>query len=98
LVQAVHHCVSRDVPSAFAECGVRRGGSVLAMLLTLRQLGIEDRDIHLYDPFEGMTEPTRADVSPLDPPALETWHEAQQRRERPWADLFPAAAVGEEAV
>lgn len=98
LVEAVRYCVRRDVPGALAECGVWRGGSVLAMLLTLEDLGSEDRDVHLFDTFEGMTEPSEHDVSALDPPALDTWREAQQRREQPWADLFPSDAVGEDAV
>ena len=75
----------RGVPGAFAECGVWRGGSVLAMILTLQELGVADRDIYLYDTFEGMTEPTEHDVSPLDPPALETWDEAERSGERPWS-------------
>ena len=33
LVDAVRYCVARDLPGAFAECGVWRGGSVLAMVL-----------------------------------------------------------------
>ena len=98
LVEAVRYCVRREVPGAFAECGVWRGGSVLAMLLTLLDLGREDRDVHLYDTFEGMTEPTAADVSSLDPPALDTWREARERRERPWGELFSTEAVGETAV
>ena len=98
LVEAVRYCTRRGVPGAFAECGVWRGGSVLAMVLTLQHLGREDRDIHLYDTFEGMTEPTERDVSSIDPPALETWRQAQARDERPWAELFPSDAVGENAV
>src|SRR5215207_7285009 len=77
LIDAVRHCVARDVPGDFAECGVWRGGSVLMMILTLQELGVDDRDIHLYDTFEGMTEPTEHDVSVHDPPALETWQQAQ---------------------
>lgn len=88
LVDAVRYCVRRDIPGAFAECGVWRGGSVMAMLLTLRELGIENREVHLYDTFEGMTAPTEHDVSPLDPPASETWKQARSSGERPWADLF----------
>jgi hypothetical protein len=61
-VRAVRHCVAREVPGAFAECGVWRGGSVLAMLLTLQELDATDRDVYLYDTFEGMTEPTEHDV------------------------------------
>jgi O-methyltransferase len=45
------------------ECGVWRGGSVMAMLHTLKRLGETSRHIHLFDTFEGMSEPTRADVS-----------------------------------
>lgn len=98
LVDAVRYCVRADVPGAFAECGVWRGGSVLAMVLTLQHLGRTDRDIHLYDTFTGMTEPTRQDTSPLEPPALETWHKAHRRRAQPWAELFDPEAVGEAAV
>ncbi len=38
-IDAVRYCERRGVAGAFAECGVWRGGSVLAMILTLQQLG-----------------------------------------------------------
>lgn len=98
LIDAVRHCERRAVPGAFAECGVWRGGSVLAMVLTLQQLGVTDRDIHLYDTFEGMTAPTEHDVSALEPPALETWSAAQGQADRPWADLFAAEVYDEVSV
>lgn len=88
LVDAVRYVVRRGIPGDLAECGVWRGGSVLAMVLTLQELGVSDRDIHLYDTFEGMTAPTEHDVSPLDPPAAETWRRSQQAGERPWSELF----------
>ncbi|MFL5845932.1 MAG: TylF/MycF/NovP-related O-methyltransferase [Solirubrobacteraceae bacterium] len=88
LVDAVRYCVRREIPGAFAECGVWRGGSVLAMILTLQELGRSDRDIHLFDTFEGMTAPTAHDVSPVDPPATETWEAARQAGERAWDGLF----------
>jgi len=91
LVDAVRYCVRRGIPGDFAECGVWRGGSVLAMLLTLRELGVEDRDVHLFDTFEGMTAPTEHDVSPLDPPAAQTWEQAQRSGERAWDELFAPA-------
>ena len=98
LVDAVRYCVARDIPGAFAECGVWRGGSVLAMVLTLQELGRTDRDIHLFDTFEGMTAPTEHDVSAHDPPALETWTAAQEREERPWSELFAPETFNEDAV
>ncbi|MCW2967339.1 MAG: hypothetical protein JWM71_1111 [Solirubrobacteraceae bacterium] len=88
LVDAVRHVVRREVPGDLAECGVWRGGSVLAMILTLQELGVQDRNIHLYDTFEGMTAPTEHDVSPLDPPASETWEQSQEGGERAWSELF----------
>jgi O-methyltransferase len=98
LIDAVRHCVSAQVPGAFAECGVWRGGSVLAMILTLQELGVDDRDIYLYDTFEGMTEPSDADVSRLDPPALDTWKEAESSGERAWLWLFDSELFNEEDV
>jgi len=98
LLDAVRYCVRRGVPGAFAECGVWRGGSVLAMILTLQEMGVEDREIWLYDTFEGMTAPTEHDVSPLDAPALQTWEEARARGEQPWSFVFRPEAFNEEAV
>jgi hypothetical protein len=98
LIDGVRYAVARDVPGAFAECGVWRGGSVLAMILTLQELGVTDRDIHLYDTFEGMTEPTEHDTSPVEPPALETWKRAQDRDARPWSEFFQPDVFNEEGV
>jgi hypothetical protein len=42
-----------------------------------------------------MTAPTEHDVSALDPPALETWQEAQGK---PWAELFDPTIFNEEQV
>jgi hypothetical protein len=91
LVDAVRYCVARDVPGAFAECGVWRGGSVLAMILTLQELGVSDRAVYLYDTFEGMTEPSERDVSALEPPAVETWRAARRAGRRPWEEYFTPA-------
>jgi O-methyltransferase len=98
LIDAVRYCERRAVPGAFAECGVWRGGSVLTMILVLQGLGVDDRDIHLFDTFEGMTAPTEEDTSPLDPPALETWAEAQESGERAWSELFSHEVFDEAAV
>jgi O-methyltransferase len=95
LIDAVRYCVKRDIPGAFAECGVWRGGSVLAMLLTLQEEGVNDRDVYLFDTFEGMTAPTEHDVSALDPPALQTW---QQSEGRPWAQFFDETIFNEDQV
>ena len=98
LVQAVEYLERRRIPGAFAECGVWRGGSVLAMALKLLDLGVDDRDVHLYDTFDGMTAPTEADTSPYDPPALVEWRAAAERGERPWPNLFEPTVFNLDAV
>ena len=96
VIDAVRHLVRSDVPGAFAECGVWRGGSVLAMALTLRELERGDRDLFLYDTFEGMTAPTERDVSAYESaPALETWRAASGVA---WPELFDPDRFGEEQV
>lgn len=98
LIDAVRDCERRGIEGAFAECGVWRGGSVLAMILTLQSLGATDRDIYLYDTFEGMTAPTEPDVSPIDGSALETWRRAEEAGERPWSQLFDPETFNEDSV
>lgn len=61
LIQAVRHIVRQNIAGCFAECGVWRGGSAMAMALTLAQEGDTTRDIYLYDTFEGMTPPASVD-------------------------------------
>jgi O-methyltransferase len=98
LVGAVRYCATRGVAGALAECGVWRGGSVLAMALTLLELGQADRDLYLYDTFDGMTAPSEHDVSDYDPPALETWARAERRGERPWSDVLGVDGFDQEAA
>lgn len=62
LVEAVRYTERRGLEGAYVECGVWRGGSMMAVALTLKHLGRADRDLYLFDTFEGMTAPTAADV------------------------------------
>jgi hypothetical protein len=95
VVNAVRYCERRGISGAFAECGVWRGGSVLAMILTLQDMGAE-RDIWLYDTFEGMTEPTDEDTSEFHRPALETWQETEAGPA--WPEYFSPEVFNEEGV
>jgi O-methyltransferase len=94
VVDAVRHCERRGIPGDLVECGVWRGGSVLAMVLVLQEIGAE-RDIHLYDTFEGMTEPTAEDVSLHGQSATELWEETGGR---PWRELFDPESFSEDSV
>jgi len=61
LIEATRYLVRRRVPGCLVECGVWRGGSIMAVLLTLIDEGVVDRDVYLYDTFTGMTRPTEVD-------------------------------------
>ena len=98
LIDAVRHCARRGLPGALAECGVWKGGAVLAMLLTLQQEGVTDRDVYLFDTFEGMTEPSPEDTSAFEAPALETWRAAGAAGRRAWEEFFDPATFGEDQV
>lgn len=95
---AVAHVVRRGVEGALVECGVWRGGSILAMVLTLQRLGIDDRDVYLCDTFSGMTAPTEEDTSAFDPPALGTFDRARANGQRAWDFLFGEQVFGREQV
>ena len=64
LVRAVEYISTNRVPGAIVECGVWRGGSMMAVALTLIRLGDTTRELYLFDTFEGMTQPGTQDVTP----------------------------------
>lgn len=63
VVNAVGYLVKHGIQGSIVECGVWRGGSAMAMLLALKRLGDESRELHLYDTFTGMSAPGEVDVS-----------------------------------
>jgi hypothetical protein len=65
LIRAVKYIVANEIPGDLVECGVWRGGSVMAMALTLLQLSCKDKRLYLFDTFSGMTEPGDKDVDYL---------------------------------
>lgn len=62
LIKAVNYIVDAGVQGSIVECGVWRGGSMMAAALTLLQRGKSDLDLYLFDTFEGMPAPTAKDV------------------------------------
>lgn len=63
LIHAVSYVVKAGIPGDIVECGVWRGGSMMAVARTLIKLNKRDMNLWLYDTFEGMTKPTDMDVS-----------------------------------
>lgn len=62
LCGAVDYLVDHDVPGAFVECGLWKGGSLMAAALRLRDRGATDRELVGFDTFTGMTDPGPEDV------------------------------------
>jgi hypothetical protein len=80
LREAVRHVVAHGIPGSFVECGVWRGGSMMVVARTLLELGVTDRDLYLFDTFEGMPAPTVHDVDLDGVSAYDRWN--SQRRNR----------------
>jgi hypothetical protein len=62
LASATRWLVSSGVAGDVVECGVWRGGSMMAVAKTLLDAAAADRDLYLFDTFAGMTSPTVEDV------------------------------------
>jgi hypothetical protein len=58
LIQAVDHISKHKIKGDIVECGVWRGGSMLAVAQTLKLNNDTDRKLFLFDTYEGMNKPT----------------------------------------
>ena len=70
---ATRYICAYEIPGDFVECGVGPGGSVMAMAMTLQKIEKINRDLWLYDTFEGMPEPTEYDIGRFGTPASRTY-------------------------
>ncbi|PWI31714.1 macrocin O-methyltransferase [Flavobacteriaceae bacterium LYZ1037] len=60
LVRAINYVEKNNIEGSIVECGVWKGGSMMATILAMKE---KNKDIYLYDTFEGMSEPTKEDKS-----------------------------------
>ncbi len=84
LEQAVRYVVRGGIAGAFVECGVWRGGSMMAMALTLLDEGLSDRELFLCDTYEGMPEPGADDIGVTGKSAHPTWKKRLVHGESQW--------------
>ena len=68
-MSCVEYVIKNNIDGDIVEIGVWKGGSILSMILTLEKLSSFNKNIHLYDTFEGMTEPSEIDVNFENKPA-----------------------------
>ncbi|PCI94747.1 MAG: macrocin O-methyltransferase [Flavobacteriales bacterium] len=63
LYMSVEYVLENNIEGDFVECGVWRGGSAMLIAKYLALKNIDNRNIFLYDTYEGMTEPTKVDIN-----------------------------------
>lgn len=61
LLRSIDYIHQNNIQGDIVECGVWRGGSMMAACKKLKQLGSVNRNIFLFDTFEGMTQPSDED-------------------------------------
>jgi hypothetical protein len=62
LCEAVKYVQDKNIEGDIVECGVWKGGSMMAVAETLLRAGDTSRSLYLFDTFEGMPPPTENDV------------------------------------
>ncbi|MFH8482560.1 TylF/MycF/NovP-related O-methyltransferase [Streptomyces sp. DSS69] len=83
-ILATRYIARHDIPGSIVECGVWRGGSMQACARTLLSVGETERELYLFDTYEGMTPPTAEDLRRDGRPAQELLD--AQGKDRPiWA-------------
>ena len=70
LIRAIDYVEANAIEGSVVECGVWKGGSIMAALLALKE---SHRTVYLYDTFEGMSEPTKEDKSYKDESATKAF-------------------------
>jgi hypothetical protein len=83
-IMAARYVTRYDIAGAVVECGVWRGGSVHAIARALDAAGSHERDLYLFDTYEGMTTPGPRDRRGDGRPAAELLA-AYGKASRVWA-------------
>jgi hypothetical protein len=78
ILNAVGYVSQNSIPGSIIECGVWRGGMMMAAAKTLLALGETWRDLYLFDTFTGMVPPTNKDVDARGTPATRRFQRAQK--------------------
>jgi hypothetical protein len=79
LRESVKYLVQNKIHGDIVECGVWKGGSMMAVARTLMESGALDRRLFLFDTFSGMTPPTGVDVNFEGTPAAHLLSESTEK-------------------
>jgi hypothetical protein len=95
LIDAVKYVVRRNVPGDIVECGVWRGGSMMAVALTLIKMNAKNRNLFLYDTYTGMTQPSDEDIDIFGVAAPDVYSEFSKYRQKRDICLWHYASLEE---
>ena len=82
VVSAIAYIVNNRIAGDLVECGVWRGGSMMAALYALLKLNETERSVYLFDTFRGMTQPDVIDISIDGESALDIYKRKSRGAER----------------
>ncbi len=86
LIEAVKYIEKNKIEGDIVECGVWKGGSMMAVAETLKYCKNFARNLYLYDTFEGMSEPTEHDKTFYGEAAKKLLEENTEKEKNPiWA-------------
>lgn len=63
LIRSIQYIVKNNIPGDIVECGVWKGGSMMAAAMALLKMNDTHRNLFLFDTFEGMSSPSITDIS-----------------------------------
>lgn len=84
LFKAVEYIVKNNIEGDIVECGVYKGGSAMLIAYTLLHFKDKNRNIYLYDTFEGMSEPDTNDIDFSGESAKNLMNESDKEKGKVW--------------
>lgn len=83
-LDAIKYITNSEISGDIVECGVWKGGSMMAAILQLNELN-QKRNLWLYDTFEGMSEPSALDEDNRGRKALDRLNNEDKYTSNVWA-------------
>jgi hypothetical protein len=84
---AAEHIAKHKIPGAVLESGVWKGGSSMAAAISLLKAGERDRDIYLFDTFEGIPKPDEIDTLTLtNESSVDLWEKENAKGDALWLE------------
>ena len=85
LIEAVKYVTKYKIEGDIVECGVWKGGSMMAVAKALVRDNNTNKQLYLYDTYEGMSEPTEADANFQNESAESLLAKSDKEKSHVWA-------------